>query len=240
MRKSRSSGKQTSRANKSRGPIPLEDEIYQLITRGIVTKQIRPGTRIKEAALAEQFGVSRSRVRRVLHRLSELDVVEFRLNFGAVVCRPSPEDARGLFRTRLVLECEAVAAATRTASKASFARLRESIQQEKRAFRDREPGVAALSSQFHLLVGEACGNRVLARLLVPLVHRSVLVQSLYERSNQDTICLAHEHSEIVDLMERGRAAAAVKAMAEHIAHIEASLDYELRDGIDTRLDAALI
>src|SRR5688572_24857170 len=91
-----------------RGPDPVEDEIYRLVTEAIVTKQLRPGSRLKEAALATQFNVSRARVRRVLRRLAELDMLEFRLNHGALVRRPTPDEARAVFATRRLLEAEAV------------------------------------------------------------------------------------------------------------------------------------
>jgi DNA-binding GntR family transcriptional regulator len=218
-----------------RGPVPGEDEIYRLITEAIVAKQLRPGSRLKEAALATQFGVSRSRVRRVFQRLVDLDFVEFRLNHGAMVRRPSPEEARAVFATRRLLEGEAVRTAAARASAQDFARLRAFVGEENRAFETGSKGLAALSSGFHIVLGEICANPVLARILNQLVHRCVLIQSLYERETQNTICLVHEHVEIIDLMESRKARAAVAAMQHHLDHIEASLDYDPASRIDGRL-----
>jgi DNA-binding GntR family transcriptional regulator len=223
----------------TRGPVPVEEEIYQLITQGIIAKRILPGARLKEASLASEFGVSRMRVRRVLGRLVELNVLEFRLNIGAVVCRPSPDESRSVFRTRKLLESEAIEVVTRFGERSVFAQLRESIREEKIAFDTKAKGVAALSSRFHLLLGEASKNRVLAGILHQLVHRCVLIQSLYERYNEESVCLVHEHGEIVDMMEQGNAAAAIGAMAEHLDHIEATLDYSVRAEFDKRLEAAI-
>jgi DNA-binding GntR family transcriptional regulator len=222
-----------------RGPMPVEEEIYQLIAQGIIAKRILPGTRLKEASLAAEFGVSRMRVRRVLGRLAELNVLEFRLNIGAVVCRPSPDESRSVFRTREILESEAIEVVTRIGEPSIFAKLRQSINDERMAFDNKDKGVAALSSRFHLLLGEASKNRVLAGILNQLVHQCVLIQSLYERSNQESVCLVHEHAEIVDLMQQGNAAAAAKAMADHLHHIEASLDYDEAAEFDQRLAAAI-
>jgi DNA-binding GntR family transcriptional regulator len=218
-----------------RGPVPGEDEIYRLITEAIVAKQLRPGSRLKEAALAAQFGVSRSRVRRVFQRLVDLDFVEFRLNHGAMVRRPSPEEARAVFATRRVIEAEAVRATAGRASAQDFARLRTFVGNENRAFETRSKGLAAVSSGFHILLGEMCGNPVLARILNQIVHRCVLIQSLYEREAQNTICLVNEHAEIIDRMETGKVRAAVAAMLHHLDHIEASLDYDPASRIDGRL-----
>jgi DNA-binding GntR family transcriptional regulator len=225
----------TTNAVTRRGPDPVEEELYRLITEAIVTKQLRPGSRLKEAALAEQFRVSRARVRRVFQRLAEFDFVEFRLNHGAQVRRPSPEEAQAIFATRRLIEGEAVRMTAAGASKADLERLRAFVKNENRAFEAGSKGVASLSSGFHLLLGEMCGNPVLARILNQLVHRSVLIQSLYERESQTTICLVHEHAEIIELMAAGKAKSAVAAMLHHLDHIESSLDYDQTGQIDARL-----
>lgn len=218
-----------------RGPDPVEEELYRLITEAIVTKQLRPGSRLKEAALAEQFSVSRARVRRVFQRLVELDFVEFRLNHGAQVRRPAPDESRAVFATRRLIEGEAVRATAARATAADYTRLRAFVKNESRAFETRNKGLAALASGFHMLLGEMCGNPVLARILNQLVHQCVLIQSLYERDSQQTICLVHEHVEIIDLMEAGKAKAAAAAMQHHLDHIEQSLDYGRANQIDMRL-----
>lgn len=222
-----------------RGPDPVEEELYRLIAEAIVTKQLRPGSRLKEASLAQQFSVSRARVRRVFQRLAELDFVEFRLNHGAQVRRPSPEEARAVFATRRLVEGEAVRATAARATAADFAQLRAFVKNENRAFETKHKGLAALASGFHILLGEMCGNRVLARILNQLVHQCVLIQSLYERESQHTICLVHEHAEIIDLMMAGKVKAAAAVMQHHLDHIEESLDYERTHQIDARLMMAI-
>jgi DNA-binding GntR family transcriptional regulator len=216
-------------------PHPVEKEIYNLITDAIVSKQLRPGNRLKAAALATQFGVSRPTVHRVFQRLVELDFVEFRRNLGAVVRQPLPEEARAVFATRRLVEAEVVRNTAARAGSRDFSRLRTFLENESRAFTKRSKGLGALTSEFHVLLGEMCGNQVLARILNQLVHRSVLIQALYERESQNTICLTHEHVEIVNLMEAGRVEVAAGAMLHHIKHIEANLDYHRVDSIDQRL-----
>lgn len=218
-----------------RGPTPAEDEIYDLLTRAIITKQIRPGSRIREATLASGFKVSRGRVRRVLQRLADLDIVEFRLNFGAYVCRPSPEESRAVFRTRRVLEAEAVRAATHLGDIRVLGDLHAFVEREAAAYDREEPGLTAVSSGLHVMIADKCGNPVLAKMLNQLIHRCVLIQALYERQTQKTICLVEEHAHIVDMMRRGRADEAVAAMDHHIDHIEESLDYSANAAIDERL-----
>jgi DNA-binding GntR family transcriptional regulator len=218
-----------------RGPTPVEDEIYQLLTQAIIAKRIRPGSRIREAALAAQFKVSRARVRRVLTRLAELDVVKFRLNFGAFVHRPSPEESQAVFRTRRVLEAETVGEAARCCDAHAINELLKFVENETEAYARYEQGLTGVSSGFHVIVAEMSGNFVLAKILNQLVHRCVLIQALYERQSDKTICLIEEHAEIVEMIRQRRVADAVAAMERHIDHIEGSLDYPVDAAIDERV-----
>ena len=215
-----------------RGPAPAEDEIYEYITRGIVSKSIRPGSRIREAALAERFNVGRARVRRVLRRLAELDVIEFRLNRGACVSLPLPAESRAVFQTRRVLEAEAVRGAARLRDNDAISNLETFVQREIIAHSKRRSGLTAFSSGFHTMVADMCGNPVLAKILKQLVHRCVLIQALYERQSARTICLVDEHAEIARMIREGRAKDAVVAMDRHIDHIEDSLDYSKAELMD--------
>jgi DNA-binding GntR family transcriptional regulator len=241
-RASRPSGR-TGRRNADdaaqRGPTPAEAEVYDILTRAIITKQIRPGSRLPEATLASNFQISRARVHRVLQKLAELDVVEFRLNFGAFVSRPSPAESRAVFRTRRVLEVEAVRAATMSGRHDRFDELAAFVKREAVAFEHDEPGVGALSSDFHVLVAGMSDNGVLAKMLNQLIHRCVLIQALYERQGQKTICLVDEHATIIEFMRQKRIADAVAAMEHHLDHIESSLDYSGHEGMDERLLTSL-
>jgi DNA-binding GntR family transcriptional regulator len=76
-------------------------------------------------------------------------------------------------------------------------------------------------------------------ILNQLVHRCVLIQSLYETSFAPALCLLQEHVRILDLMEQGQVSAAQREMAEHLSHIEASLNYDAGAKTDDRLEAAL-
>lgn len=227
-------------AKARRGPEPAEVEVFDALTRAIVTKQIRPGSRIREAALATSFGISRARVRRVLQKLAELDVIEFQFNLGAFVSRPTPDEARAVFRTRRVLEAEAIRSAAAACEPTDFDALRAFVVRETHAFQTNQPGVNAMSSGFHAMVAELSGNPVLAKILKQLIQRCVLIQALYERQDQKTICLVDEHSELVELMRGGRVDAAVDALGHHLDHIEQSLDYDRRGALDERLLSSLL
>ncbi|MDF2366844.1 GntR family transcriptional regulator [Sneathiella sp.] len=80
------------------------DRLVDELRRRIVTNEMPPGSRIRENELAEEFGVSRSRVRDAFGILEERGLIERIPNKGAVVMRLEADSFLELFDVREVLE----------------------------------------------------------------------------------------------------------------------------------------
>jgi DNA-binding GntR family transcriptional regulator len=199
----------------------------------IVDRSLPPGTKLTEDRLGELFGVSRTRIRQVLFQLAYEGVVTLEPNRGAFVAQPSVRDAREVFEARRVIECSVVARALHTLSPASIKRLRELLRQEEaaRAANDRR-ALIQLSGDFHLLLGKAADNAVLAGMMRDLVSRASLIIALYEYPGAHS-CPPHEHSAILDAIEK-RSAHAPDLMRQHLEHVERSL--VLRDSSAPAVD----
>jgi len=78
----------------------LADRIRQMIVRG----RLRPGEILRQEALAERFGVSRSPIREALRLLESEGLVVYRPNRGAVVAAAEVSGAREHFEIRRLLE----------------------------------------------------------------------------------------------------------------------------------------
>ena len=85
-------------------PPPSDDEIHQRFIEAIIDQRLLPGTKLVEDKLGQAFGVSRTRVRQVLIRLAQEQVVTLEPNKGATVAQPSIEDAREVFEARALVE----------------------------------------------------------------------------------------------------------------------------------------
>ena len=74
------------------------------------------------------------------------------------------------------------------------------VQNERKATNatDRREIVRELS-EFHLMLGEICGNRVLSEILANLMVRSSLIVALYQRNDVPS-CASDEHEEILDAL----------------------------------------
>lgn len=213
--------KKATRAARKTGS-GLEESAYQRVINAVVEQRLAPGTQLKEEQLARLFGISRTRVRRVLGRLSSEGVVTLEPNRGAFVAQPTVEEARDVFEARRAVESAIVRRLAEHGQHADLSRLREFIPAERAAFRSGQPGLSRFASDFHLILAELAGNQVLATVLRQLVHRSHLIQSLY--GPMPMIGLVDDHDGLIELIAGGKADSAVVAMLDHLHRVEASLD----------------
>ena len=201
------------------------DQIYDRIYTAIAEQVLRPGTKLGEESLCGVFGVSRTLIRRVLHRLAGEHVVELLPNRGAFVARPSTAEARDVFAARRVIEAGVVAALAGGLSAAQAARLRDQIALERAAYvaADRR-ALIRLSGGFHVLLAELAGNPVIVRFLRELVSRTALIIAVYEMPGA-SCCSPEEHAALVTALARG-GAQAHDVMRRHLEGIEGRLELE--------------
>jgi DNA-binding GntR family transcriptional regulator len=203
-----------------------ESQIYERIYSAIIEQRLAPGTKLGEESLCELFGVSRSRIRKVLYRLGNESVVMLVPNRGAFVARPSVLEAREVFATRRLLEAEVVRGLAHGLAAADASRLARHVEFEREAHarHDRRASIR-LSGEFHLLLAELAGNRVIERFLRDLVSRTSLIIAVYEAPGR-SCCSFDEHAALIEAIGGGRAEAAVEGMRAHLCGIESRLMLE--------------
>lgn len=204
----------------------VETRIYNTVFESVMTQRLKPGTKLPEASLCELFDVSRATVRKVLQKLAHDHIVELRVNRGAVVAAPTPEETRQIFEARRQMEASIVRLAAAKATRADITSLRNQLKQEHEAMHSfAQPQWARLASAFHLRLAEVAGNAILQRYLIELVSRCSLIVALYEPPGNAS-CEHDEHARIVDYIEKGDAERAVKLMDEHLRTLEANVCVE--------------
>lgn len=201
--------------------------------------RLAPGTKLKEVALADVFGVTRNVIRKALVRLANDRLVELRPNRGAVVANPTVAESRDLFAARRVVEGAIVDRLARQATPAQVRELRDHAKRESEAYRRGEMRAGLkLSIEFHQVLGRMAGNSVLAEMLEQLIVRTPLVVVAYRSHRTDPSCANHEHEDIIDALAKGNPDRAVKATQDHLATLESQLN--LRDDEEPSSDLAAI
>jgi DNA-binding GntR family transcriptional regulator len=233
----------TQRKPKSPSPVPrrrpgaaprarpalAEEQVYDRIHGAVLDHRIRPGTKLKEVALAEVFGVNRNVVRKVLARLAFAKLVEQKPNRGATVASPTVAESRDLFAARRVVEGAIVDIATRRIGAGEVRKLRALAAKERETYARGESGAGLkMSLQFHRDLAAIAGNSVLAELLDQLMARTPLVILGYPGRGSDNRCSNDEHGGIVDAIASGNVAKAVAAMTTHLASLESQLDLTVK------------
>jgi DNA-binding GntR family transcriptional regulator len=84
-------------------PMSIAEQIAARISLMLENGELKPGDRILEVELAEQFRVSRGPVREALHLLHKDGVIEILPRRGAHVFQPTPQELRNLYDIRATL-----------------------------------------------------------------------------------------------------------------------------------------
>jgi DNA-binding GntR family transcriptional regulator len=214
----------------------LVDKLASMLQARVLNGELATGTRLRQEALAEEFGVSRTPVREALRKLQATGLVEVLPRRGALVRGPSSREIRDAYEVRAELEGLAAELAARlihqehlTALRNAQAEFRESLARTI-ALRE-EPGARQLSAaeierwrrandRFHQVIQQASANDVLVATLAHL-HRSFPRDLSRTVLSESTTLLEEnvgEHEAILEAIERRDAPAARELMAQHVRH----------------------
>jgi len=204
-----------------------EHEVCSRIRDSVLEQRLAPGTKLTEESLCGIFSVSRGVIRKALVMLANDNIISLVKNKGAVVASPSPKEAHQIFEARTMMENALLRRTIRRADKGAIKRLREHLAKEQAALEANDvPKWIRLSGEFHVVLGSAAGNEPMREFLEQLVFQSSLILALYGDQGHPKSCKGGEHERIVDAIEAGDIAAATAIMAEHMASLEALLDFK--------------
>jgi DNA-binding GntR family transcriptional regulator len=200
-----------------------EDAVYRTLSRALLSGRLAPGTPLRESALADIFGLSRERIRKILQRLGTNRLIELVPNRGAFVATPSLEQARDIYEARRILEAGIVGHLAPTLDAGAAALLGRHMQEEADALSagDRAESVR-LSAQFHMILAEATGNHFVVQQMQELVSRTSMLVAVHEAGNAMQ-CSCAEHRDIFGSLVKGDGEGAARAMRAHLSLIETRL-----------------
>src|SRR4051794_33520899 len=202
-------------------PLRIEsvvDHVYVALRERILSGDLPRGTKLRQASLADELGVSRTPLREALRRLSTEGLVEFFPNRGATVSELDFGDMRHAWSARVALEPGAARLAAERRDEDSIAAMREAIAQQRAAAADKDASFAA-NRRFHLALAAASGNPHLTRfaemLWVPRI--GVPIYEAQAEEPAGTLAWAEEHERITDAVAAGDAGLAEHLTRTHVA-----------------------
>jgi len=138
------------------------DHVYSALRERILSGDLPRGTKLRQASLADELGVSRTPLREALRRLSTEGLVEFSPNRGATVSELDFGDMRHAWSARVALEPGAARLAAQRRDADAIAAMRDAVKLQRQAAGDGMDSFAANRS-FHLALAAASGNPHLTR-----------------------------------------------------------------------------
>jgi DNA-binding GntR family transcriptional regulator len=209
--------RKTVKRRSPKGNVAIDNAVYGAIRQAMLNGRLRPGTKLQEPVLARLLKVSRERVRKALHRLVHERWLEAVPNRGTFVPAPSVEELRGLYEVRGLLEDAVVDRLAGASGNGAAQRLKAHVAEERSAVKSGDRGrLFGLSTEFHALLAEHCGNDQLAQTLKALLPRSSLHFSLFAPPELHNCAGPHDHGDIVKAVLAGDADEARRLMREHL------------------------
>ncbi len=192
-----------------------QKDAYTLILEAIDMGIYKPGDRLVESDLAEQFGMSRTPIREALQRLETQSLLT-RDGRSLIVASLDHNQLAELYVVRAQLEALAANLAARHATDEEVRVLRDMVEDDRKLMDDPQ-AMARANRRFHKQIHLASHNRFLVQQL-DLVHRSMALMATTSLAAagrpEDAI---KEHDSIVSAIEARDSETAGEALKAHIS-----------------------
>jgi DNA-binding GntR family transcriptional regulator len=188
-------------------------QITDALEEEILDGSLKPGERLREAALAEAFSVSRNSVREALRVLERKGLVRHIPHRGAEVIKLTEADVDDLFRARVVLELAGLRRAGE--SEEVLERLMEEVEGiEAAAEAGDAAGLLEHDLTFHRILVSQIGSKRLDEQYVTLQRELRL--ALRQLDVFDPTSQVEDHRDMVEAARAGRAEEADELLRLHL------------------------
>lgn len=191
------------------------NDIYGILLAAIEQGNLKPGTRLREAELAESFGVSRTPIREGLKRLEAQGLAVHQPNRGMVIPTLDNDQLNELYVVRAVLEGTVARLAAQHASDAEIALLREMTESDRNSDADAYE-LAAANRNFHRRMTLAAHNSYLVAQIGHMKQSLLLLDGTTFVDADRRRSAIEEHEAIVDAIEARDFDRAEAAARKHI------------------------
>lgn len=127
----------------------LRENVVDAIRVKILNQELKPGMRIVEQDLAEEFGISRGPVREALRQLEQEGLIEYTRNVGCSIKNVTLEDVYEIYMLRANYEIMAVRLCAGKFSEEALNQMEEALGYMKTLNEDDYGKVAEYDNLFH-------------------------------------------------------------------------------------------
>lgn len=210
-------------------PYPsLSDRAFDAVIDAISRGDIKPGSRLKEAEIARNLGISRGPLREALRRLESQRLVERKQHLGAFVIGLSESDLDDLFDMREALEGAACGLAAERMSDEKLSELAVMLERHADAIAKSGQYVQlSKDDDFHFLIVRESGNQRIFNALCSELYVQIRLYRFRSSSMPGRSEMAlKEHHDIVEAISSRDRRKAEEAMRTHISNARKNLMWD--------------
>lgn len=200
-------------------------EVYKKILRRIVKLELEPGQRISENQMADEYGVSRSVIRTIFARLSQMGFIEIFPQRGTYVSTIDLNLIADILVLRTAVEKEVLYEMFTSLGDAERKSLLERLdknleEQEKcRDEVDYSGKFPRIDSEFHKIMIDSVGRYALVQILSDIMRHLGRWRNFDVAFDHRIGELIEEHRAIVEAIRSGNLQMAQQKMADHLETI---------------------
>ncbi len=203
------------------GPTPIvsiTDRVFKHLFQAITQLDLRPGTKLSEAEIADQLGVSRQPVRDAFFRLSQRGYVQILPQRGTLVSRISEDQVLNAMFIRMALECACIKEVP-ALSADQIKSLSDILEDQKAAIQaDDGPSFNIADESFHQFLCKFAGRGHIWSLILEQKGHLDRLRWLSLAYHQKAA--VSEHQGILDALTIGRTDRAEALLKAHLNKVQ--------------------
>lgn len=179
--------------------------------------ELKPGSRLGEADLAQKLGVSRGPLREAMQRLTQEGLLISIRNRGLFVATLGEDDVRDIYFARTAVEMAALSRVVAADHAAAGERLAEQVAQMDRASANHDAaGVGEADISFHEVLVELAGSPRLSQMHATLLTQTRMCITALQETYPEPDSRVAEHTEIAEALRDGKSDVVHKLLQAHM------------------------
>lgn len=207
----------------------LRGRVFNKLREDILSGKYQEHEELREVAIGEELGVSRTPVREAFRQLELEGLIQIVPNKGAYVTGITAKDVKDIYMIRSSLESMCARLATENISESQLEELEENVYLASfHASKGHMEQMTELDNRFHHILYEACNSKMLQKLLQDFHQYTMRIRRKTLSTRERGIASNEEHRKIMEAVK-----AKDPAEAERLAtlHMTNAYDNMVRNGL---------
>lgn len=207
----------------------LRGRVFHRLREDILNGKYKEHEELKEVAIGEELGVSRTPVREAFRQLELEGLIQIVPNRGAYVTGITARDVKDIYMIRSSLEGMCARLATEHITPEQLEELEENVYLASfHASKGHMEQMAELDNRFHHILYEACNSKMLENLLQDFHQYVIRIRRRTLSTKERGIASNEEHRGIMEAIKAGNT---VEAERLATLHMENAYDNIVKSGL---------